>query len=187
VALEAAATLPMNGLTARRALDLLALSPGQTLAVTGAAGAVGGYAVQLGALAGLRVIGVSAADDEALVRSLGASEFVARGDDLVGALRRLAPGGVDAVVDAAVIGAPVLAAVRDGGAFEGEPERGITVHQVRVSDYARNSAALQGLTDLVAAGKLTLRVGATVPPEQAGEAQTRLQRGGVRGRLVIVF
>jgi len=37
-----AATLPMNGLTARQALDLLGLEPGQTLAVTGAAGALGG-------------------------------------------------------------------------------------------------------------------------------------------------
>ncbi len=32
--LEAAATLPMNGLTVRLALDLLALKPGDTLAVT---------------------------------------------------------------------------------------------------------------------------------------------------------
>lgn len=39
-----AATLPMNGLTARLALDVLDLAPGQTLAVSGAAGAVGGYA-----------------------------------------------------------------------------------------------------------------------------------------------
>src|SRR5262249_46282491 len=37
---EAAATLPMNGLTVRLALDRLALKPGQTLGVTGAAGAV---------------------------------------------------------------------------------------------------------------------------------------------------
>jgi NADPH:quinone reductase-like Zn-dependent oxidoreductase len=52
---EAAATIPMNGLTARRALDLLALEPGQTLAVTGAAGAVGGYVTQLAAAEGVRV------------------------------------------------------------------------------------------------------------------------------------
>jgi NADPH:quinone reductase-like Zn-dependent oxidoreductase len=51
-----AATLPMNGLTARLALDLLSLRPGQTVAVTGAAGAVGGYAVQLAKAGGLRVI-----------------------------------------------------------------------------------------------------------------------------------
>lgn len=35
-----AATLPMNGLTARMALDLLELPAGATVAVTGAAGAV---------------------------------------------------------------------------------------------------------------------------------------------------
>src|SRR3989304_2527345 len=58
--LEAAATLPMNGLTVRLALDLLALKTGQTLAVTGAAGAVGGYAVQLGVADGLHVIAVAA-------------------------------------------------------------------------------------------------------------------------------
>ena len=43
----AASTLPMNGLTARLALDKMALQPGQVLAVTGAAGAFGGYVVQL--------------------------------------------------------------------------------------------------------------------------------------------
>ena len=38
-----ASTLPMNGLTARLTLDLLDLKPGQTIAVTGAAGCYGGY------------------------------------------------------------------------------------------------------------------------------------------------
>jgi NADPH:quinone reductase-like Zn-dependent oxidoreductase len=193
VSLEQAATLPMNGLTVRRALDLMALSPGQTLLVTGAAGAVGGYGVQLGVAEGLRVIGVSAAADEALVRGLGAQEFIARDADLASAVRRIAPEGVDGVLDAAVIGRPLLGCVRDGGhiaavrAFDAEPERGIHVHQVRVSDYAQNQAALQGLADMVASGKLTLRVAETVPPSQAGAAQQRLHAGGVRGRLVIVF
>src|SRR5262245_31863361 len=58
VSMEQAATLPMNGLTVRLALDKLALRPGQTLGVTGAAGAVGGYAVELGVADGLRVIAV---------------------------------------------------------------------------------------------------------------------------------
>src|SRR5256712_8259907 len=57
--LEAAATLPMNGLTVRLALDRLALKPGQTLGVTGAAGAVRGHAVGLGGRAGLGVIAVA--------------------------------------------------------------------------------------------------------------------------------
>lgn len=67
--LEVAATLPMNGLTVRLALDKLALQPGQTLLVTGAAGAVGGYAVELGANQGLRVIAVASPQDEPLARA----------------------------------------------------------------------------------------------------------------------
>ena len=63
-----ACTLPMNGLTARLALDLLALQPGDTLAVTGAAGAFGGYMVQLGKADGLTVIADASPADEQLVR-----------------------------------------------------------------------------------------------------------------------
>jgi NADPH:quinone reductase-like Zn-dependent oxidoreductase len=58
--LEEAATLPMNGLTVRTALDLLALAPGSTLAVTGSAGIVGQFAIQLGRHEGLTVIGDAA-------------------------------------------------------------------------------------------------------------------------------
>ena len=188
VSLEQAATLPMNGLTARRALDLMGLSRGQRLLVTGAAGAVGGYAIQLGVADGLHVIGLSAASDEELVRELGAHEFVSRDADLASVVH-----DVDGVVDAAVIGRPLLRVIRDGGqlacvrAFEGDAERGIQVHQVRVSDYAHNQAALQGLADMVASGQLTLRVAQTFPPERAADAQQKLDAGGVRGRLLIVF
>jgi NADPH:quinone reductase-like Zn-dependent oxidoreductase len=193
VSLEQAATLPMNGLTSRRALDLMGLTRGQVLAVTGAAGAVGGYAIQLGVAEGLRVIAVGSSSDEPLLRELGAQEIVPRGPDFASAIRALVPSGVDGLVDAAVIGQPALAAIRDGGqmacvrAFEGKAERGIQVHQVRVSDYAHNQAALQGLADMVAAGQLTLRVAQTFPPAAAAEAQQKLQAGGVRGRLLIVF
>src|SRR3989441_8630700 len=52
--LEAAATLPMNGLTVRLALDRLALKAGQTPGGTGAAGAGGGSAAARGAREGPR-------------------------------------------------------------------------------------------------------------------------------------
>lgn len=42
-----AATLPMTGLTARLALDALALPRGSASAVTGAAGVFGGYVIRL--------------------------------------------------------------------------------------------------------------------------------------------
>ena len=76
----AACTLPMNGLTTRLALDLLALEPGQILAVTGAAGAVGGYAVQMAKAEGLRVVADASPEDEQLVKELGADLVVGRGN-----------------------------------------------------------------------------------------------------------
>ncbi|HZT08398.1 MAG TPA: NADP-dependent oxidoreductase [Chloroflexota bacterium] len=193
VTLEKAATLPMNGLTARLALDLLALKPGDVLAVTGAAGAVGGYAVQLGVADGLRVIAVAASSDEPLVKSFGAEAAVPRGPDLAERIRAIHPEGVDGVVDAAVIGSPILPAIRDSGglaavrAFDGGTERGITIHRVAVADYAENHAALSRLVDLVEQGRITLRVAETFPPDRVAEAHRKLEAGGVRGRLVVAF
>ena len=54
-----AATIPLNALTASQALDLLQLDPGQSLLVTGAAGALGGFALELAALRGLKTIAVA--------------------------------------------------------------------------------------------------------------------------------
>ncbi len=190
---EQTATIPMNGLTVRLALDLLALKPGDTLAVTGAAGAVGAYAVQLGAAEGLRVIAVASPSDEEFLKSIGAETVVARGDGAVQGIRALVPGGVDGLVDAAVIGAPILPAIRDGGAlaavrgWQGDSERDIAIHVVQVSRYSENQAALARLGKMVDEGKLTLRVAETFPPERAAEAHKRLEAGGVRGRLVVVF
>ena len=66
----------MNGLTARQSLDQLALVPGQTVAVTGAAGCYGGYVVQLAKADGLHVIADASSTDEGLVRALGADVVV---------------------------------------------------------------------------------------------------------------
>lgn len=64
-----AATLPMNGLTARRALDLLGLSAGQSVAVTGGAGVVGGLVIQMARAEGLTVVA------DALPHGRGACAF----------------------------------------------------------------------------------------------------------------
>jgi NADPH:quinone reductase-like Zn-dependent oxidoreductase len=188
-----AATLPMNGLTVRLALDELGLRPGQALMVTGACGAVGGYAIELGKAEGLTVVADAAAADEDLVRELGADVVVPRGEGCVGAIREAFPSGVDAVIDTALLGPAILPAVRDGGAlaavrpFAGETERGIAISLVRVSTYIENTAALEALGRLASEGRITLRVADTYPPERAADAHTRLEAGGVRGRLLIAF
>ena len=100
---------------------------------------------------------------------------------------------VDGLIDAAVLDAAALPAIRDGGklatvrGFAGPSERGITIEPVRVASYLANHEALDGLGRLVAEGRLTLRVGETFPPERAAEAQRKMAAGGTRGRLVIVF
>ncbi|MGE0135716.1 MAG: NADP-dependent oxidoreductase [Dehalococcoidia bacterium] len=188
-----ASTLPMNGLTARQSLDQLALQPGQTIAVTGAAGCYGGYVVQLAKADGLRVIADAAPADEALVRSLGADVIVPRGDDIAARIREVAPEGVDGLADGAVQQELAVGAVRDGGGFasvrgwRGNEERGITFHRTWVGGYDHRPDLLDRLRQQVEDGQLTLRVAATYPAEQAAEAHRRFQAGGTRGRLVIRF
>jgi NADPH:quinone reductase-like Zn-dependent oxidoreductase len=190
-----ACTLPMNGLTARLSLDLLGLEPGQTVAVTGAAGAYGGYVVQLAKADGLRVIADASEADRALVAALGADVVVPRGDEVADAIRAEAPGGVDGLADGSVQNELVVPAVADGGAFtsvRGWPgpdggARGIRFTTTWVRDYATDQARLDRLRQQVEDGQLTLRVAQTYPADRAGEAHRRLEAGGVRGRLVIEF
>jgi NADPH:quinone reductase-like Zn-dependent oxidoreductase len=56
-----------------------------------------------------------------------------------------------------------------------------------VRDYAQDRAALDRLREQVEKGELTLRVADEIPAERAAEAHARLEAGGVRGRLVLVF
>ncbi|WP_327699860.1 NADP-dependent oxidoreductase [Streptomyces sp. NBC_00459] len=188
-----AATLPMNGLTARLALDTLRLEPGQTVAITGAAGAVGGYAVQLAKADGLRVVADASEQDEALIKELGADVVLRRGAEYPGRVRAEVPEGVDGLVDAASLGALAARAVRDGGrvvtllGYDGPGERDIAYEPIVVFRYARERAKLDRLRQQVEDGLITLRVARTFPAEQATEAHRLLAAGGVRGRLVLTF
>lgn len=186
----AAATLPMNGLTARQSLDQLALQPGRTLAVTGAAGCYGGYVVQLAKAEGLRVIADASAADEALVRSLGADVVVPRGDDIAAQIRRVCPEGVDGLADGSFQSERAVGAVRDGGGFASVrgwrgDERGIAFHCTSVRDYNHRADLLDRLRQQVEAGLLTLRVAAAYAPADAASAHRRLEAKGTRGRLVL--
>ena len=193
ISLEAAATLPMNALTVRAALDELALRPGQALGVTGAAGAVGGYVIQLARAEGLRVIADASPADEDLVAGLGADVVVPRGPGVAARIRQVLPDGVDALLDAAVMGPAVLSAVRGGGRviavrpFAGEAERGITVSLVLVFHHLHEGDTLARLAELADKGVLSLRVADVLPAARAAEAHRRFEAHGVRGRLVLTF
>ena len=187
-----ASTLPMNGLTAQLALDLLDLPVGSTIGVTGAAGAFGGYVVQLAKERGLRVIADASEADEALVRSLGADVVLRRGDDVAVRFRDACPEGLDAIADGSLQAPLLLDAIRDGGAiatvrgWDGPTERGIAAHPVWVRDYVEATDSLDELRVLTEQGRVTLRVAAEFPAERAAEAHAALEAGGARGRFVLV-
>jgi NADPH2:quinone reductase len=189
----AASTLLMNGLTAQVCLDEIDLQPGQTVGVTGAAGTLGGYVVQLAKARGLRVVADASPADKSLVEALGADVVVERGDGVAERFAAASDGGVDGVVDAAVLNEKIVAGVRPGGRiatvrhYEGQPTSGVTFHAVKVRYYLRDTHRLEELRQLVEDGKLQLRVAATYPAARAAEAHRRLAEGGTRGRLVLTF
>jgi NADPH:quinone reductase len=192
--LEEAATLPMNGLTALRGLELLDLAKGETLAVSGGAGCLGSYVIALAHEQGLRVVADAKRGEEALVRGFGADVVVARSEDFAGAVRAVEPDGVAGLYDTALLNEACFGAIRDGGGLVvvrgwhgGEAPRGITVHPVMVRDVLERTEWLEELRRLAGERRLKLRVAGTYPPEQAAEAHRVMDAGGLRGRALITF
>ena len=188
-----AGKLPMNGMTGRMSLDLLKLSPGRVLAVTGAAGAYGGYLVQLAKADGLTVIADAAEKDVQLVASFGADIIVRRGDDVASRIRVHFPQGVDGLADGALLNELVIPAVRDGGSFtsvrgfQGTPQRDIRFTSTFVPTYVQELEKFEQLRQQAEAGEIKTRIAEVYPPERAADAHRRLEAGGTRGRLVILF
>ena len=188
-----ACTLPMNGLTARLSLDLLDLSPGQVIAVTGGPGAYGGYVIQLAKADGLTVIADASESDRSLLEALGADVIIDRGEGFVEKIREHFPDGVDGLADGALLNELAIGAVKNGGGFtairgyKGEEQRDIKFTATWVTRYDGEYEKLDRLREQAESGEVTLRVAETVSPENAALAHERLEGGGTRGRMVIEF
>ena len=188
-----ASTLPMNSLTARLSLDLLDLSKGQVLAVTGSPGAYGGFVVQLAKADGLTVIADSNDSDKSLLESLGVDIIIPRGEGFSERIRQEFPDGVDGMADGALLNEAAIEAVKDGGSFtsvrgfKGEPQRSIDFTATWVTAYDCKKDKLETLCEQAESGVLTLRVADSVTMENAAEAHKKLEAGGTRGRMVIEF
>ena len=191
--LVAACTVPMNGLTARMALEALGLAPGAILLVTGGAGAVGGYVISLARLARLRVVADAKESDRELLQSLGAALIVPRGEGTAAGVHERHPDGVDAVVDCALLGDPAAALVRSGGVFVSlRRSQVVTDSRLRlitigVLDQVTNTPALEWLAQRFADGTLKPRIAQQLPAARAAEAHRLVEQGGLRGRVVLVF
>jgi NADPH:quinone reductase-like Zn-dependent oxidoreductase len=190
---EQAGALPTDGGTAPAAVDALGVSAGDTIGIVGAGGGVGGFAVELAARRGLRVIAITRGENDAYLRSLGAADVAddTTTDDEVELLRSKARDGLAGVIDLfhdAAGAAPFAAVVRPGGAvvspmamgldqaLADSPVRGVTVRAA--TDRAGE------LGGLAARGQITVPV-VVVPFEQAGAAIDRQASKMVRGKLVL--
>ncbi|ANQ75623.1 MULTISPECIES: alcohol dehydrogenase catalytic domain-containing protein [Rhodococcus] len=187
-------TLPMNGLTAMASVDGLRVHAGDTVVVLGAAGAVGGLAIEIAKVRGLKVVAVASAADEHRVRELGADHVVPRGDGWFDEVRRNVPRGAHGVIDAAVIGQPAVDLVRDGGTLatlrshdQVMMERGVVQRKVFVPEELSDTGGLAELAALAESGAITARVARVFTPGQAADAHTLLAAGGMRGRAVLDF
>jgi NADPH:quinone reductase-like Zn-dependent oxidoreductase len=189
----AAATVPMNGLTAIAALRILALQPGDTLLVTGGAGVLAGYAIPLAKREGIRVIADAREADADAVRLVGADTVVPRGAGMDDAVRQLCPRGVDGLLDTALLRERASALVRDGGAAVAlrrshpieDPRLRCAI--VSVGDHMADTPALARLADLLREGVLKPSDGDLMPLEEAAKAHELVERGGLRARPVLDF
>jgi NADPH:quinone reductase-like Zn-dependent oxidoreductase len=182
-----AGALPASAEAAVGVLRQLGVADGETLLLLGAGGSVGIIATQLAIGLGLKVIGAVGAQDEALIRELGATP-VPYGSNLLSSVREVTD-RVDATFDAAGKGGLQDAITLTGGA-----DRVITLADERAAELgvrfsvASPDRAPDGVDicmELLAAGELHLRSQRSLPMSQAAEAHRLLENGAGRRKLLL--
>ena len=165
---------------------------GKTVLVNGAGGGVGHLAVQVAKWKGARVIAVASGKHQALLRDLGADEFI---DYTIVAAEAVVQ-NVDLVIDA--VGGPnkerFLNTIKPGGAlflvnplgFSGDDEatrRGITVSSTQVRSNGPQLAEAGRLLDN---GTIRVVIDSTFLLMEASAAHDRAARGGIQGKVVLI-
>jgi NADPH:quinone reductase-like Zn-dependent oxidoreductase len=183
---EAAAALPIAGLTARQALDLLSLEPGGRLLITGAGGTTGSLAVQLAVAAGIVVDGTAGRAHAGRLRELGVSASADHHDPRW--TTELAGGYDAALVAAPDTAAEAMGLVRDGGLLcsltsdAPPPRRDVASTNLYVRPDREQLAAL---AEEVVAGRLRLST-ESLPLEEGPEALRRAVTGRAGGRKLVL-
>jgi NADPH:quinone reductase-like Zn-dependent oxidoreductase len=182
VAMSDAVTIPLAGLTALQTWNKLVLSPGDRVLVTGAAGGIGGFAIQLGANAGIEVDGlVSRSSHVNPVRSLGAG-FVTSDPSALPAR------AYTAVVDTIALpskGFDVRELITDDGQYAATGKDDSKIpggHSIRVT---YDPEGLGHLVKIVDDGALSLRVAAHYGLHEIRAAHEHFEAGGLLGKVVL--
>jgi NADPH:quinone reductase-like Zn-dependent oxidoreductase len=185
---EVAGSLFVAGATAWAAVRAVALTEGDTVVVSGAAGGVGAIAVQLARLAGATVIGLAGAGNHDWLTGHGVIP-VTYGDGVVERIRQAAD-KVDAFID--TFGANYVELALELGV---EPSRIDTIvrfdapekYGVKAEGSAVGSSAsvLAELAALIAEGKLEIPIAGTYPLGGVQDAYRQLASGHIRGKIVL--
>jgi len=187
-----AASVPLAALTAWQGLfEHAGLEAGQTVLVHGAAGGVGGFAVQLAGARGARVIATASVRNADYVTGLGADEVF---DYRTDAPERY-PTGVDLVLDCIGDGADrLLDALKSGASLvqvapDRNPDTSAKAEQLGVNIVGvmvhPDGEQLREIAVLMDAGKLSTHVDAIFPLENVGQAHDLSQQGHTRGKIVL--
>lgn len=187
---EIAAAIPTPGLTAAAALAAIGVTAEDTVLIGGAGGGVGVIAVQLARLAGARVIGTASTGTFDFLRQLGA-EPVEYGPGLADRVLALAPDGITAATD--LFGTEVAQNWHSRWVFRRSAFQRSPLAPPRQAGSARQAAPTPsracwtGSPTRSSQGVITVRIAATVPIEQTGEAVALQSGRHVHGKVVITI
>ncbi|MGE4028586.1 NADP-dependent oxidoreductase, partial [Mycolicibacterium sp.] len=194
VPLTDAAALPVPALTAQQALfEIAGLTAGQSVLINGAAGAVGGFAIQLAEQAGAVVTATAKPADAERLRALGAEHIMDYIDytrpplEVEGAPFDVVLNLVsttDEQTDA------LIGVVTDGGFHVGtmvfgpqHPDRGVRTQRV----FVRSDAAqLAELVSRVDAGHLRIQIADRRPLAQAAAVHDDSDAGRLHGKTLLI-
>ncbi|NIQ91758.1 MAG: NADP-dependent oxidoreductase [Deltaproteobacteria bacterium] len=197
ISFEEAASIPLAALTAYQALfDAAKINPGETILIHAAAGAVGGFGVQLATDHGAVVWGTASGRNTEYVRDLGAAQVVDYHQvDFCDSVRSAYPDGVDAVFDC--VGGDVLARsaeiVNQGGRLISivDDPTGLARSDI-LKEFvfvAPNSTQLTELAGMVEQGRLKTHLSQVFSfgLEEAKRAHELSESGRTRGKMVLVL
>jgi NADPH2:quinone reductase len=187
---EVAGSIYVAGATAYAAVRAVDVSAGDTVAVSAAAGGVGGIVVQLLVARGATVLAIASDANKEWLTEKGATQ-IAYGEGLEDRLRAAAPNGIDAFID--LRGPEYVQLAIDLGvspqkintiiSFEKAGEVGA---QTKGSASASTQAVLEELAGLAASGELEITIAASYPLDDVKEAFTQLETGHTRGKIVLI-
>lgn len=185
---ELAATIPLGALTAWKAVEDAGVKSGQAVAILGAAGGVGAFAVQFARLKGAKVIGTCSTDNVEYLRTLGVEKVVDYKKTSIEAEIRDADVVIDLVGGDSLEKAYGLAKV--GGVLvtiAGQvSEEKAKARGIRALGSGRGPLELmEKISELAAAGTLRTEAGRIFPFAEAKAAQDLSQTGHGRGRILL--